>query len=555
MKQKTGESTRTIYHLKTVPFAEIPAQSKLFLDFQTNAPQIKKFYPNKQIKPKEFIAKILENYSVDRNRLADALRRINTDFAVSRQTLENIERLRENDSVAVVTGQQAGLFSGAIYTIYKALSAVKLAENLKKQNVNAVPVFWIAEEDHDFEEIKKTFNLDKNDELSESVSEPKNLPDSAPVGFIEIGENINQTIEKLLADLPHTEFTGEIETLLRETYQSEETYSAAFAKFLAKIFRNYGLIFLAPLDAELKKLCAPIFTKAVEKAGEINEKLLRRNDELAAANYHAQVLVEKDSFPFFLIGDGGERQALRRSAENGKIKIAKTKNEISLDELKRIAETAPEKLSPNALLRPVAQDFLLPTILYFGGAAEIAYFAQNEVIYQTLNRPVTPIRHRASFTVVEPRNRRTLEKYELKLIDLFGDREKLVGELVEKFLDGETAAAFDEVEKNIDEQIKFLAKKLSISEPTLADNLANRRQKILWHIGALRKKYHRAETVKDQVFERRVETLFNSLLPRDALQERTLNVVTFLNRHGANFIEWIYEAVDVDEKDHQILIF
>ena len=553
MNQKTGESPQKIFHLQTLSFAEIPGQSALFLDFQANAPQIEKFYPNKTVDLKKFAVEVLENYRIDRNSLADILAEINREFAVSSETLVNIERLRQTDCVAVVTGQQAGLFSGAIYTIYKAISAVKFAEKLKKRNINAVPVFWIADEDHDFDEIKKTYNLNKNNRLAESISEPEDLSENAPVGFVKIAENINRTVGELLENLPRSEFAGEIGRILSNSYQPNENYGAAFAKFLAKVFQNYGLIFLAPLNRELKKLCAPIFAEAVEKSGEINEKLLRRNAELSEAGYHAQVLVEKDSFPFFLIGDDGERQALRQNAETGKIKIGKTEREISPAELKKIAEKNPEKLSPNALLRPVAQDYLLPTISYFGGAAEIAYFAQNEAIYQTLKRPVTPIRHRSSFTIVEPRNRRTLENYDLKFKDLFGDRETLIGKLIEKFLNDETAATFDEVEKKIAAQLKILEKDLLETEPTLAANLSNRREKILWHIGALRKKYHRAEILKDEVFERRIETLFNSLLPRDALQERTLNVITFFNQYGANFLDWIYETVDADEKNHQII--
>jgi bacillithiol biosynthesis cysteine-adding enzyme BshC len=539
--------------LETVSFNEIPHQSKLFLDFQANSPNMAKFYPEKQTPLKDFAEKVLANYKTDRNALCDTLEEINKSFDADDKTLENIELLRQKDCVAVVTGQQAGLFSGALYTIYKALSAVKLCEDLKKQNIKSVPIFWIAEEDHDFDEVKKTYFLDKAGKLAEIENAPENYTENSPVGAIVLDETIKQTHDELFEQLERTEFTEDIKKILSETYQTGETYSNAFAKFLAKIFSGYGLIFLSPLNQKLKNLCAPIFAEAIEKSDELIAALLERNSELKKENYAAQVLVEENSFPFFFLNEKGERQSLRRDLQTRKTKVQKARTEFDKSELKEIAENSPEFLSPNALLRPVVQDYLLPTLAYFGGAAEIAYFAQNAVIYQILNRPLTPIRHRASFTIIEPKHQRTLEKYDLKFTDLFAGKEKIFAGVVEKFLNNETAREFAAVEEIINTQLNRLDRHLLESEPTLSDNLANRRRKILWHIGALRKKYHRAEIFKNEVARRRIETLFTTVLPQNALQERTLNVLAFLNLYGENFIDWVYNAIDSDEKGHQIL--
>jgi bacillithiol biosynthesis cysteine-adding enzyme BshC len=547
--------------LETVSFEKIPNQSKLFLDFQADSPNAAKFYPEKQTTPKSFAEKVLANYKIERGELCDILRDINNSFNTGAKTLENIELLRQNDCLAIVTGQQAGLFSGALYTIYKALSAVRLCEDLRKQNIKAVPVFWIAEEDHDFDEIKKTFILGRSESpassgrlnLIEIENSPENLAENLPVGSINLDETINETGKNLLANLTNTQFTEDLTKLLSETYRQGETFSNAFGKFLAKIFADYGLIFLSPLDAKLKKLCAPIFAEAIEHSEEIIAALLERNNELKTENYSPQVLVEENSFPFFFLNENGERQALRRDLESGNIKAQRSKIEFEKTELKEIAERSPQRLSPNALLRPVVQDYLLPTLFYFGGAAEIAYFAQNSAIYEILNRPVTPIKHRASFTIIEPKHRRTLEKYALEFTDLFEGKEKILAKVVEKFLSRETAREFAETEEIINTQLNRLDRHLLESEPTLSPNLANRRRKILWHIGALRKKYHRAEIFKNEVVRRRIEALFTELLPHNALQERTLNVLTFLNLYGENFIDWVYNAIEAEEKNHQIL--
>lgn len=560
MSRKSACAVELTDCVESLPFTKIPGQSRLFLDFLADSPKLKNFYPEKNRALNDFAGTVLESYKVERETLCDILAETNREFGAGEKTFENIELLRQKETVAVVTGQQAGIFSGALYTIYKALAAVKLADDLRKQNVKAVPVFWIAEEDHDFEEIKKTFVLGQSSEaatsngtdLLEVENEPENISENLPVGFIRLDQTINGTIGDLFDQITHTEFTDSVKLLLNETYKPGEAFSTAFAKFLAKLLREYGIIFLAPLDKRLKKLCAPIFTKAIEKSDEITAALLQKNEELAKENYHAQVLVEENSFPFFWLNEAGERKALRRDLKNSTIKVQDSKLSFTKNELLKIAENEPHNLSPNALLRPVVQDYLLPTVLYFGGAAEIAYFAQNSAVYKVLDRPITPIRHRASFTIVEAKHRRTLNRYELKFEDLFSGEEKIRAEVVEKFLSNGTAREFAEVEEIINKQLNRLDRKLLEDAPTLSDNLANRRRKILWHIGALRKKYHRAEIFKHKTAKRRLDTLFTAILPKDALQERTLNVITFLNLYGDNFIDWLYEAIENEKSEHQI---
>jgi len=541
-----------IFRQETLRFESVPHQSQLFLDFQANSEKVKKFYPEKETPLKNFAAQVLANYKIDRQELCEILIETNKSLGAGEKTFENIELLREKDCLTVITGQQAGLFSGALYTIYKIVSAVKLADDLRRQNVKVVPVFWIAEEDHDFEEVKRTFVLDKEGKLAAFENVPREYAENLPVGFIKLDETIGATIENLFKSLPHTQFTAEIKTILTESYRAGETYSTSFARLLVKLFADYGLIILSPLDEKLKKFCAPIFTEAVEKYDEIVSALLDKNDELKKENYQPQVLVAKNSFPFFFQNPDGTRQAMR-VADDSKIKIQNLKTEFSKSDLITTAKDTPQNLSPNALMRPVVQDYLLPTLVYFGGAAEIAYFAQNSAIYKILNRPVTPIRHRASLTIVEAKHNRTLERYNLTFKDLFGGEEQLRAEIVEKYLNRNTAQVFSEVEKSIYDQLNRLEKSLTDNEPTLAANATNRRKKVLWHIGALRKKYHQAEILKNDVVKRRIERLFAALLPGKALQERTLNVVTFLNLYGTNLIEWIYEATENDEKNHQIL--
>jgi bacillithiol biosynthesis cysteine-adding enzyme BshC len=548
-------SGKIVLQTENLPFAEIPQQSKLFVEYQRDPLALKRFYPSAVESHTQIAARIpevLANHRADRNVLCDALEEMNRKSGASDKTLKNIELLRQNETVAVVTGQQAGLFTGPLYTIYKALSAVRLTECLRGRGFNAVPVFWIATEDHDFEEVSKTLIIERTGELAELKNEPKRCYENLPVGYVKLDDSIQQTIEELFDELPATEYSGELRVLIEETWKSQTYYGDAFARLLNKLFGAYGLIILCPLDKRLKELAAPIYVEAIKKSEEIVSSLRKRSDELVAEGYHAQVLIGEDYFPLFWQAKDHTRNALKRS-ENGTFKTKDEAREFTQSELAEIAGRDPSRFSPSVVLRSVVQDYLLPTVCYFGGAAEIAYFAQSGEVYRILDRPQTPIFHRQSFTIVEPKHARTLEKYGLELKDLFAGAENLQPQIVENHLNRETARLFAETEQKINVELNRLDQNLSAIEPTLADNLATRRRKILYHIGALRNKFHRAEISRDEVTRRRLETLFAAVLPHRHLQERTLNVSSFLDRYGLYFIEWVYEAIDLDDKEHRII--
>ncbi len=548
-------SKENIFKEKLISFSDLPGQSKLFVDYQNNTGALTEFYPNKSKNLKDFSFEVKNNYKIDRKRLCNILKKENEFYRAGEKTFESISKLESEDCFAILTGQQAGLFSGPIYSVYKALSAIKFAESLSKKGIKAVPIFWIASEDHDFDEIKETSLINQDNKKFTIQNSPEGKVDNLPVGFIQIEPNINESLHRLLRDLTQTNFTKGIENLLRHSYKAQESYSSAFGKLLAKIFADFGLIFVSPLNKDLRSLSTEIVINAIDSSKQITEKLLIRNEELVEKDYHSQVHVEKDFFPFFFINDEKERKPLRLDIKNSKIKSIDKEYEFTFDELKQIATDSPQKLSPNALMRPIVQDNIFPTLTYFGGGAEIAYFGQNSVIYELLDRPVTPIRHRSSFTIIEGKHRRSMDKYNLSFSDLFKGKEEILAEIVEQYLNSETSKVFAETEETINSQLNQLDNLLAEDAPTLSDNSANRRKKILWHIAALRKKFHKAEIDKNEVIHRRINDLFGTVLPNDSLQERTLNVLHFINLFGENFIDWIYKATNADIEEHQLIIF
>lgn len=544
-----------ILRAESIPFSQIPGQSRLFAEYQRDPLSLKKYYPSAVISHTQIadrISEVLANHRSDRDLLCDALEEINRNFGASETTLAHIAMLREPDAVAVVTGQQAGLFSGPLYTIYKALSAIRTAECLRGRGYKAVPVFWVATEDHDFEEVSKTYVLNRDGDLAGLGTEPKHCYENLPVGYIKLDESIRATINSLFDELTPTEFTDEVRELIDSTWATEEYFGDAFGKLLAKLTADYGLIILCPLNGKLKQLAAPLYVEAIRRSAEIVEALRRRSAELVADGYTAQVLIGEDYFPLFWQAKDDTRNALKRS-EKGTFRTKDGSREFTLDELAEIAGREPTRFSPSVVLRSVVQDYILPTVCYFGGAAEIAYFAQSAEVYRVLERPVTPILHRQSFTFVEPKHAKTLKKYELQLPDLFKGIEVLLPQIVETHINRDSALVFAEVEERISAELERLDQELSKIDPTLVENLAKRRKKIIYHIEALRRRFHNVQVRKDEVIHKQIQTMFAALLPNRHLQERSLNVTYFINRYGTGFIDWIYNSVDLDDKAHRVI--
>ena len=543
--------------VETVPFDQIPQQSKLFLDYLRDPVALRKFYPE-AVKHHYDLPnrreRVLENHKTDRDALCGALERMNRAWGASEETLGHIQRLSESDCIAVVTGQQAGLFGGPLYTIYKALSAVKLADCLTQRGVKAVPVFWIASEDHDFDEVATAQFIDRDCTLA-SVSVSKEIhAEGLPVGRAILNESITSTVEDLLRSLPQSEFVNELRSLLSGSYQPQRTFSDAFARAMTRLTGPRGLILLDPLDHDLKALAAPIYSEAARRAPRIAKAIVDRSRELEAAGYHAQVTPSENAFPLFLHDEKGARQALTKNdAGKYQAKSANQNDAYTAEELADWAQREPDRFSPNVTLRAVVQDYLLPTIAYYGGSAEIAYFAQTAEVYRILDRPATPILPRTSLTFVEKHTWRSLERYGIRFQDFFQGPDLVTARVVTNYLGKETSSAFEHTTETFSKELDDLQKQLRRVDPTLADALEKGRRKIKYQIDGLRTRFNRAQVARDEAVHRQLDHAFDLLYPQKTLQERKIGVVSFIARHGHYFVDWVFDAIDLETKEHEIV--
>ncbi|HEX8097728.1 MAG TPA: bacillithiol biosynthesis BshC, partial [Pyrinomonadaceae bacterium] len=276
-----------------------------------------------------------------------------------------------------------------------------------------------------------------------------------------------------------------------------------------------------------------------------------RSRELEQAGYHAQVVANANSFPLFMHTDGA-RHALTRN-EHGLYQVKGAVEEYDAEDLARLAESEPTRFSPNVTLRAVVQDYLLPTVAYLGGSAEIAYFAQTAEAYRVLNRPATPILPRASMTIIEHRTGRALERYGLRLEDFFAGPESVMARVAEEHLGTEAAHAFDHTEQAVARELDALKERLREVDPTLADALETGRHKINYQLHGLRTRFHRAQMKRDEATHRQLQRAAELLYPQKSLQERHINVTSLVARHGLYCINWIYDAINLGSPDHQIV--
>lgn len=535
-----------------VKFSNLPRTSALFTDFLYDYQKVAPFYADfgRKVAPLAEHARQIGAQAFERGRVADALERINRRAGSPELTFQHIELLRREGTVAIVTGQQAGLFTGPLYTIYKALTVIKLAACLRQQGVAAAPVFWIASEDHDYEEVNHTRLVDREGQVQTVRYEPAARPAEVPVGRVQLDDSIHQAIEEFLALLPPSEFVPEIAEALRASYQPGAGFADAFARLLAHLFRDYGVILLDPGDEGLKQVAAPLYAEALEKSEAIAAALVERSRALEAAGYHAQVNTSEEMVPLFIL-DENRRTAM--TARDGRFYIKGTDKSFDKAELVEMARRCPNCFSPNVTLRPVVQDFLLPTAAYVGGPAEIAYFAQLRATYEVLGRQEPCVLPRASFTVIEGRHQKTLEKYNLQLTDFFDGLHAAITKVVEQSLDRSTAAVLEETESLFNAQLDKLEAALEQAEATLADSLRRSREKILYQIEHLRTRFIHASMKREETAYRQLERAYTALLPNKNFQERELNIFYFLSRYGQGLIDELYNATEIGYANHKLL--
>ena len=522
---------------------EIPASTPLFLDYVYEFQRARAFYrhPPALSAAPAAVAEMSFDHG-RREALAAALAEQNA--AAGPVAAAHLERLRDPKTVVVVTGQQVGLYGGPVFAIYKALTAARLAAHLTSQGVSAVPVFWLATEDHDLAEVDHVWAFNASRQPVRLLAATNGKPNQ-PVGGVLLTGGALEDLRSALSAMP---FGGEVTEIAAQAYASPGSFGSGFAALFRKLLGRYGLLHLDPMRPAVRRLAEPLLRNAIEQSPTLIEQLVERGRRLAQAGYHTQVHVAADTSLIFLIEDG-KRIALRRSGDTYK---GGGRSYSSQELLARLGER-PQDFSPNALLRPVMQDFLLPTAVYVGGPAELAYLAQAETVYSRLLGRMPVVVPRASFSIVDQRARKLLERYGLKLTDCFLGAEFLRTKIAERLVPAQLQQAFDEGEAQLERTLSTVGTQLDRFDPTLSDALERSRRKIRYQFHRIRSKAARETLRRDSRAGEEAAYLSQSLFPQETLQERVYCVLPFLAAHGLDLVDRVYEAINPDCHDHQML--
>ena len=532
-----------------LPFQQIPHTSRLFLDYLSYTPSVRGFYPRSPIFSEWAKDESQRVRYADSRRagVSEILERQNRTWGASSKTLANIERLKRG-ALTAVTGQQVGLFGGPLFSIFKALTAVKLAEQATAAGVDCVPIFWLATEDHDLAEINHIALASEHGLPEKFAVESLGVPD-APVGTVNFGPEIDPLVRRVADLLGESEVTA----WLRQAYRPGESFGSAFALLFTKLFADLGVILLDPADKDFHDLAKPLFRAAIERAAELDDALLERGKAIETAGYHQQVKVTSATALLFEVKNGARTVIRRRNNGASGDEFVVGEERISSADLIARIEDSPEKFNPNVLLRPVVQDYLLPTLVYTGGAAEVAYFAQVGVVYEKLLERVTPILPRFSATLLEPKPERILNRYDLSLAEILRGPEEVREAIAGRTLPQDLQARFSEAYAGVERSMSAVHESIAKLDSTLIQAADRARTRMWYQINRLHRRASRAELLRNEVIARHADALSHALFPNRSLQEREVAGISFVARYGPQLLDDLYKQINPDCHDHQVI--
>ena len=537
-----------------IPFSRLPNPNRLFVDYSENFDQLTDFYATDYRSRAALLAQIdlAAQRDCPRIQLAEVLHQQNHRWGGGEATARHIAALAQNGSVAIVTGQQVGVFGGPLFTLFKALTCLKLAESLRaRSGREVVPIFWLAADDDDVAEVNQLTVMNRENELI-SLSCLADTATRRPVSHVQLPENIANCHEALAAAIPDTEFKSELLQALQAAYQPGTTLPDAFARWLLNLLGHFGLVVMNPADPAIKKLAVPLFAREISGGSPSTVAALQAIEKISTVGYTAQVPLRAGRLNLFYVQTQRHALEQREGIFSSTDETLRFSRETLLNELNE----HPECFAPNVMLRPLMQDFLLPTVAYIAGPAEVAYFAQLRGVYEAFALPMPAIFPRQSFTLMEKKISHLLEKHKLQIADFWsaqgGAAEELVGQILKReAADGlfaPVAAARDALGQRLGE----LKKQATTLDATLGGFIEKEQGKIFHQLEGIEKKLLQAAKRQNETLTQQIAKAAHALYPRRHLQERELSFVPYLCKYGRGLIQKIYEQIDLANFQHQV---
>lgn len=517
-----------------IPLYEIPQFSKRDLSYIREEADLSEFYkyPVEIGQFKQVIADKAKDQT-DRALLVRVLEEQYDSLSENELVNNNIKSLAQDNCYTVITAHQPTIFTGPLYYIYKILSTIKLSEELKKQYPaqQFVPVFVSGAEDHDFEEVQQTLIFGKP-----LIWENQ---EKGPVGKMST-KSLEAVIAQLEQMIGDNNESAKIATIIKKAYSRNATYGAATVELVHELFKGFGLVVLDMSAADLKRAAIPIFTKELltsPSVGLVEETQNRLNKK----GYKAQATAR--DINLFYVGKQF-RERIVRAGDT--FKVLNTNLEFSEAEMLAELEAHPERFSPNVIMRPLYQEFILPNLAYIGGGGEIAYWLERKTQFEYFDINFPMLIRRCSALIVTASDRKKIKKLNLSTSDLFTDPHQLV----KQFLQDNASSTLKLTEEKEALNTLFqnvLAKAKSI-DMTLEGAVKAEERKQLKSLNQLEGRFMKAEKRNQELKVAQINNLQDKLFPDHSLQERKVNFLSFYGDIGASFFEEMKEELNPLEK-------
>jgi bacillithiol biosynthesis cysteine-adding enzyme BshC len=531
---------------KLIPPTKGFGYSDFYLDFLAGRESARRFFvsgSNGQAAEK------IDAADYKRSEVAEILRRQNSEFGASGEVLANIDRLRDGGTLCVFGGQQAGLFGGPMMTLVKALGIVKLARSYSTQlSRPVIPIFWIAADDHDFEEVNHTWLLDRESEIRRIAYETT-LSTTPPMGELKFADaNALESAKSQFKEcLGQSEFTSGLFEQINRCYSPDETFATAFGKLFAAMTRDTGLVLFNPYDDEVRRLARPLYQHTLSQQAQIHFVVNEANARLTAAGYHLQVQKHDEATHLFMNEHGSRKPVYRDSGYRVGERI------VSTDELEGLLEREPQRFSPDVLLRPVLQSYLFPVVGQTGGPSEIAYFAQMNSLFELMGVPAPYCTPRPTVTLVEKRYEKIMSENKICFTDLTGDIEQVVNRIMAATFPKDVENSFEQLRADIFSRFDTFNREALAFDPSLEEFARQTAGKIDFALKAFEGKVFSSHKKKSKDERDRIYRLSRTLFPNHGLQERTINFAYFLARYGDGIVPFLLNQMDAEQTAHQLI--
>jgi bacillithiol synthase len=533
-----------------IDIRRFPWIRRLAADYSFDYARVADFFAGNPADPaawRDAIART-QRHSRQRDAVADLLTVQQRRRGAPAEAITATAQLRDPRAVAVVTGQQAGLFGGPLFTLLKALTAIRLAERIRAEHqVPAVALFWIDAEDHDWDEVKACSVLDADLKvLAIAAGDPPHAHDG-PIARVQLDESVAAALGALEAALPATEFTPALLEGLRTAYCPGTGMAEAFGRWLEQVLGDRGLVLFDAADPAAKPLVSHLFAHEIEHAGETSRLAAAAGAALEAREYHVQATPQEDSLALFHLNAG--RQPIRRQGDGFLVGDRSESKAALLDRVRR----APEEFSPNVLLRPLVQDTLFPTVCYVAGPNELAYLGQLRRVYDAFTIPMPLIQQRTTATIVDSNAMKFLTRYNVALESLRAEDESVLNSVLEAQLPPSVDASLDDAFRSVEQRMDRIAQEVTLIDPTLEGAARSTLTRMQDDLKKLHGKIIQAAKRKDDTLRRQFHHAKSQAFPGGEPQERAVGFIYFLNKYGPALVDRLGDQIPLESGTHWVL--